>query len=80
MKFGYDTETGHELNPGFCLGHLLVHAVDVIVSEEKLMKTAMQSAQTLGKLDMAAHNATKLRVREKTISIINKAIEKEFSI
>ena len=40
----------------------------------------MQSAQTLGKLDMAAHYATKLRVREKAISIINKAIEKEFSI
>ena len=54
--------------------------LDVIVSEEKLMETAMQSAQTLGKLDMAAHNATKLRVREKAISIINKAIEKEFSI
>ena len=52
--------------------------LDLIVSEEKLMETAMQSAQTLVKLDMAAHNATKLRAREKAISIINKAIEKEF--
>jgi len=43
------------------------------------METAMQSAQTLGKLNMAAHNATKLRVREKAINIINKAIEKEFN-
>ncbi len=52
--------------------------LDVVVSEEELMETAMQSAQGLAKLDMAAHYATKLRVREGAISTISKAIEKEY--
>ena len=52
--------------------------LDVVVSEEKLMETATQSAQGLAKLDMAAHYATKLRVREKALSTIHEAIEKEY--
>ena len=52
--------------------------LDVVVSEEGLMETAMQSAQALAKLDMAAHYATKLRVREKALSTIHEAIEKEY--
>ncbi len=52
--------------------------LDVVVSEERLMETAMQSAQALAKLDMAAHYATKLRVREKALSTIHEAIEKEY--
>ena len=52
--------------------------LDVVVSEEELMETAMQSAQGLAKLDMAAHYATKLRVREGAISTISEAIEKEY--
>jgi enoyl-CoA hydratase len=52
--------------------------LDVVVSEERLMETAIQSAQGLSKLDMTAHYATKLRAREKAISTINEAIEKEF--
>lgn len=52
--------------------------LDVVVSEEKLMETAIQSAQGLAKLEMAAHYATKLRVREEAISTIHEAIEKEY--
>jgi enoyl-CoA hydratase len=54
--------------------------LDVVVSEEKLMETAMQSAQALAKLDRAAHFATKLRAREKAISTIHQAIEKEYGV
>jgi len=42
------------------------------------MDTAMQSAQSLAKLDMRAHYATKLRLRENAIGLIRTAIEKEF--
>lgn len=52
--------------------------LDVVVSEEELMETAVQSAQGLARLDMAAHYATKMRVREKALSTINEAIEKEY--
>ncbi|TFH62090.1 MAG: crotonase/enoyl-CoA hydratase family protein [Gemmatimonadales bacterium] len=54
--------------------------LDVVVSEERLMETAMQSARGLAKLDMAAHYATKLRVREKALSTIHEAIEKEYGV
>lgn len=52
--------------------------LDVVVSEERLMETAMQSAQALAKLEMAAHYATKLRVREEAMRTIREAIEKEY--
>ena len=52
--------------------------LDVVVSEDELMETAMQSARGLAKLDMAAHYATKLRVREGAISVINEAIKEEY--
>jgi enoyl-CoA hydratase len=52
--------------------------LDVVVSEEELMETAVRSAQELAKLDVAAHYATKMRVREKAISTINEAIKKEY--
>ncbi len=54
--------------------------LDVIVPEEQLMETAMQSAQELAKLDMAAHHATKLRVRENALNAINAGIKKEYGI
>jgi len=38
--------------------------LDVVIPEEELMETAMQSTQGLTKLEMTAHCATKLRVRE----------------
>jgi len=52
--------------------------LDVVVSEEELMETAVRSAQELAKLDVAAHYATKMRVREEAISTINEAIKKEY--
>ena len=54
--------------------------LDVVVPEERLMETAMESAQALAKLDMAAHYETKLRVRKEAIGIVDKAIEKEFGL
>jgi len=52
--------------------------LDVVVSEDKLMETALQSARGLAKLDMAAYYATKLRAREQAISVINQTIKKEY--
>jgi enoyl-CoA hydratase len=52
--------------------------LDAIVPEEQLMKTAMQSAQLLAKLDMTAYYTTKLRVRENALNEINSAIKKDF--
>ena len=52
--------------------------LDVVVSEEELMESAMRSAQELAKLDVAAHYATKMRVREEAISTINEAIDREY--
>lgn len=60
------------------LGAVEAGFLDVVVSEEGLMATAMQSAQGLAKLDMAAHYATKLRVREEALNTVNEAIEKEY--
>jgi enoyl-CoA hydratase len=54
--------------------------LDVIVSEEERMVTAMQSARGLAEIDMAAHYATKLRVRQEAIVMINEAIEREFGV
>lgn len=54
--------------------------LDVIVPEEELIKTAMQSAKELSRLNLAAHHATKLRVREDAVNAINNAIKKEFRI
>ncbi len=54
--------------------------LDVIVPEEQLIETAMQSAQGFAKLDMTAHYETKLRVRENALTAINNAIKKDFSI
>ena len=53
--------------------------LDVIVPEEQLAETAMQSAHALAQLDMTAHYAPKLRVRENALNAINSAIKKEFS-
>ena len=52
--------------------------LDVVVSEDKLMEAAAQSARGLAKLDLAAYYATKLRAREGAISAINEAIEEEY--
>jgi enoyl-CoA hydratase len=52
--------------------------LDVVVPEERRMDTAMQNARGLAKLDMAAHCATKMRVREKALSTIHEAIETEY--
>jgi len=54
--------------------------LDVVVPEEQLMETAIQSAQAFAELDFTAHHATKLRVRENTLNAINGAIMKEFGI
>ncbi len=54
--------------------------LDVVVPEPELMATAMQSARGLAKLDMGAHGATKLRVREKALEIIREVIDKEFGL
>ena len=54
--------------------------LDLVVSEEELMETAMHSAQGLVKLDMAVHYATKMRVRGKAIDTINEAIEEEYGV
>jgi len=53
--------------------------LDSVVSEEKLMETATQSARTLAGIDMAAHHDTKLRARQKALSAINEAIQRECS-
>ena len=54
--------------------------LDLVVSEEELMETAMHSAQGLVKLDMAVHYATKMRVRGKAIDTISEAIEEEYGV
>ena len=53
--------------------------LDTIVPEEKLMETAMKSAQKLAKLDMTAYYTTKLRVRENALNALTNAIKKEFN-
>jgi enoyl-CoA hydratase len=52
--------------------------LDVVVSEDELTETAMESARGLAKLDPAAYYATKRRAREQAIRTINEAIEKEY--
>jgi enoyl-CoA hydratase len=54
--------------------------LDVIVPEAERMGAAMQAAQVLAQVDMTAHYATKLRVREKALEVVNEAIEKEFYV
>ena len=52
--------------------------LDVVVSEDKLAETAIESARGLAKLDQAAYYATKRRAREQAIRTINEAIEEEY--
>jgi len=53
--------------------------LDTIIPEEKLMETAIKSAQELAKFDMTAYYTTKLRVRENALNAITNAIKKEFN-
>ena len=50
---------------------------DQIVAVDKLMETAIEISEELLKLDMSAHRATKLRVREEALKRLRSAIETE---
>jgi len=49
--------------------------LDVVVSPEKLMETAMAAAEQCKQLNMKAHHGTKLKVREAYIAAMDAAIE-----
>jgi enoyl-CoA hydratase len=49
--------------------------LDRVVPEPELASAAAEAAGRLGKLDMAAHAATKLRVREESLRALRAAIE-----
>lgn len=50
---------------------------DQVVAVDKLMETAIEISEELLKLDMIAHRATKLRVREEALKRLRSAIETE---
>jgi enoyl-CoA hydratase len=52
--------------------------LDQVVSEDKLMSSALQAAEVFSKLNMQAHYATKMRVRADSLAAVRAAIEKEF--
>lgn len=52
--------------------------LDQVVAQDNVQNEAMQVAAKLAMLNMAAHHATKLRVREPMLDAIAEAIEKEF--
>lgn len=53
--------------------------LDTVVSEEVLLPQALAVAAQLGKLNLSAHAATKLRTRQPMLDAIDAAIEKEFA-
>ena len=52
--------------------------LDKIVPAEDLMKTAMAEAQRLAGLNLHAHKATKLKMREGLLQILDEAIAKDY--
>jgi len=52
--------------------------LDKIVPAEELMKTAMAEAQRLSGLNLAAHKATKLKMRAGLLQILDEAIAKDY--
>ena len=53
--------------------------LDECVAEAELLKHSFEFTKTLARLDMAAHKATKTRVRKTCLSALRKEIENEFS-
>lgn len=51
--------------------------LDQIVPAEALMETARDRAKSLGRLNMAAHTATKRRVREDALAALKRALERD---
>jgi len=52
--------------------------LDKIVAAEDLMKTAMAEAQRLAGLNLAAHKATKLKMRAGLLNTLDEAIAKDY--
>ena len=52
--------------------------LDKIVPADDLMKTAMAEAQRLAGLNLHAHKATKLKMREGLLQILDEAIAKDY--
>ena len=52
--------------------------LDKIVAAEDLMKTAMAEAQRLSGLNLAAHKATKLKMRAGLLNTLDEAIAKDY--
>ncbi|MEH6347371.1 MAG: crotonase/enoyl-CoA hydratase family protein [Bermanella sp.] len=52
--------------------------LDKIVASEDLMKTAMAEAQRLSGLNLAAHKATKLKMRATLLKTLDEAIELDY--
>lgn len=52
--------------------------LDKIVASEDLMKTAMAEAQRLSGLNLAAHKATKLKMRAALLKTLDEAIELDY--
>ncbi len=59
-------------------GAVVAGYLDELVDESLLVPRALEMAAQLGKLNLAAHAATKLRVREPMLNAMESAIEKEF--
>ena len=54
--------------------------LDLAVPADQLMIRAQQAAKIMGKMNMRAHHATKLRAREELLARMDEAIEKDLNI
>lgn len=52
--------------------------LDVVVSEEKLLTTAIKTAELFSKLNKEAHSKTKLKVRANDLVVLEQAIDLDF--
>lgn len=53
--------------------------IDLAVEPEALMKTAQFAAEQMGKLNMKAHHATKLKTRKEFLNTLDQAIESDLN-
>lgn len=52
--------------------------LDQVCAGDSIMETALQAAESLSKLNMTAHHATKLRVREQWLAAVIEGVKKDF--
>jgi enoyl-CoA hydratase len=75
MYFGRSVVNAQIYDPA---GAVTAGFLDQVVSEDRLMSSALQAAEAFTNLDMQAHYTTKMRARADSLAAIRAAIEKEF--